>query len=103
MRVVAAVVALVACAHAGLWWFVPHQIAAPAYNGQLASVSYAPFEGRGFPERDNRPSVERIRADLKILAPLTHAVRTYSSTGGVELVPPIAGQFGLKATIGAWI
>ena len=34
---------------------------------------------------------------------MTRAIRLYSSTGGVELVPPIAAEFGLKVTVGAWI
>src|SRR4029077_15103701 len=45
----------------------------------------------------------QIRADLKMLAPLTRAIRTYSSTGGVELVPGIASEFALRVTAGAWI
>ena len=44
-----------------------------------------------------------IRADLKKLSTITRAIRLYSSTGGVELVPPIAAEFGLKVTVGAWI
>ena len=50
-----------------------------------------------------RPTAEQIRADLKAIAPYTRAIRTYSSTGGAELVPPIAAEFGLKVTVGAWI
>ena len=46
---------------------------------------------------------EKIRADLKKLSTLTRAIRLYSSTGGIELVPPIAAEFGLKVTVGAWI
>src|SRR5205807_8634242 len=51
----------------------------------------------------NIPQVEKIRADMKTLASLTRAIRLYSSTGGVELVPPIANEAGLKVTVGAWI
>jgi exo-beta-1,3-glucanase (GH17 family)/cellulose synthase/poly-beta-1,6-N-acetylglucosamine synthase-like glycosyltransferase len=69
----------------------------------LPSVSYAPFEGTAHPDVDNIPSAEKIRADLKTLAPLTRAIRLYSSTGGVELVPPVANEVGLKVTVGAWI
>ena len=76
---------------------------APDFTGVLPSVSYAPFEGTGHPDVDNIPSVEKIRADMKKLAPLTRAIRLYSSTGGVELVPPIAAEFGIKVTVGAWI
>ena len=49
------------------------------------------------------PDTEKIRADLKKLSTMTRAIRLYSSTGGVELVPPIAAEFGLKVTVGAWI
>src|SRR5260370_17605459 len=44
-----------------------------------------------------------MRADLKPLWPVTRAIRLYSSTGGVERVPPIANEVGLKVTVGAWI
>ena len=103
MRTVAAVIALVACVHAGLWALARDNIAAPGYDGQLASVSYAPFQGNANPDAGSQAQAAQIRADLKLLAPVTRAIRTYSATGGVELVPGIAAEFGLRATIGAWI
>ena len=103
MRTVAAVIALVACVQAGLWAVARDRISAPDFDGQLASVSYAPFEGNINAETGGRARVERIRSDLKLLAPLTRAIRTYSATNGVELVPGIAAEFGLRVTVGAWI
>jgi len=103
MRSVAAVVALVACVHAGLWALTQNHVSAPNYEGQLASVSYAPFASNSHPDSGSVANVERIRADLKVLAPLTRAIRTYSSTAGVELVPGVASEFGLRVTVGAWI
>src|SRR5665647_2984378 len=103
MRTVAAVIALVACVQAGLWAVARDHISAPDFDGQLASVSYAPFEGNTNAETGGKARAEQIRADLKLLAPLTRAVRTYSSTNGVELVPGIASEFGLRVTVGAWI
>src|SRR4030088_2750436 len=103
MRAVVAVVLFVTAAHAALWGLLQEKQAAPDFRGVLPSVSYAPFEGTAHPDIDNIPSVEKIRADLRKLAPLTRAIRLYSSTGGVELVPPIAAEFGLKVTVGAWI
>jgi exo-beta-1,3-glucanase (GH17 family)/cellulose synthase/poly-beta-1,6-N-acetylglucosamine synthase-like glycosyltransferase len=103
MRTVAAVLALVACVHAGLWFLLQPNETAPNFNGQLASVSYAPFAGSQHPDFGDRPTIEQIRADLKAIAPYTRAIRTYSATGGAELVPPIAAEFGLKVTVGAWI
>ena len=103
MRSVAAVVALVACVHAGLWALSRDHISAPNYDGQLASVSYAPFEGNTHPDLSLAASAEHIRADFKLLSPLTRAIRTYSATGGVELVPAIANEFGLRVSLGAWL
>ena len=103
MRTVAAVLALVACVHAGLWASLRTKETAPDFTGQLASVSYAPFVNSSHPDSGERPTAEQIRADLKAIAPYTKAIRTYSATGGAELVPPIAAEFGLKVTVGAWI
>jgi exo-beta-1,3-glucanase (GH17 family)/glycosyltransferase involved in cell wall biosynthesis len=103
MRTVAAVLALVACVHAGLWALLQTNATAPDFTGQLASVSYAPFANSSHPDTGERPTAEQIRADLKVIAPYTRAIRTYSATGGAELIPPIAAEFGLKVTVGAWI
>jgi exo-beta-1,3-glucanase (GH17 family)/cellulose synthase/poly-beta-1,6-N-acetylglucosamine synthase-like glycosyltransferase len=103
MRAIVAVLLFVTAAHAAIWGALREERQAPDFNGILPSVSYAPFSGTGHPDVDNIPTAEKIRADLKKLAPLTKAIRLYSSTGGVELVPPIAAEFGLKVTLGAWI
>ena len=103
MRTIAAVVALVACVHAGMWVLLRDDARAPNFGGQLASVSYAPFEGSAHPDSGAFARAAQIRADLKLLAPLARAIRTYSATGGVELVPGIATEFGLRVTAGAWI
>jgi exo-beta-1,3-glucanase (GH17 family)/cellulose synthase/poly-beta-1,6-N-acetylglucosamine synthase-like glycosyltransferase len=103
MRAVVAVLVLVAAVHAAVWGVLQEKQQAPDFKGILSSVSYAPFEGTSHPDVDNIPNTERIRADMKKLAPLTRAIRLYSSTGGVELVPAIANEFGIKVTVGAWI
>src|SRR5579871_1972 len=103
MRTVAAVLALVACVQAGIWAMLRPEATAPGFTGQLVSVSYSPFVNSDDPNAGPRPTAGQIRADLKALAPYTRAVRTYSATGGAELVPPIAAEFGLKVTVGAWI
>ncbi len=103
MRAVVAVLLFVTAAHAAIWGVLRDKQPAPDFTGPLPSVSYAPFDGSGHPDVDNIPTVEKIRADMKVLAPLTRAVRLYSSTGGVELVPPLANEAGLKVTVGAWI
>src|SRR5689334_2757626 len=103
MRAIVAVLLFVSAAHAALWGVFQEKQQAPDFNGMLPSVSYAPFEGTAHPDVDNIPSTEKIRTDLRKLSTMTRAIRLYSSTGGVELVPPIAAEFGLKVTVGAWI
>jgi exo-beta-1,3-glucanase (GH17 family)/cellulose synthase/poly-beta-1,6-N-acetylglucosamine synthase-like glycosyltransferase len=103
MRTVAAVIVLIACIHAGIWALLQRQYSAPDIQTPLASVSYSPYTRVQHPDYGDRPTPEQIRADLKILSHYTHTIRTYSSTGGGELVPGIAAEFGMKVTLGIWI
>src|ERR1700759_1277430 len=101
MRAVVAVLLFVTAAHAALWGLFQEKRQAPDFRGILPSLSYAPFEpGHTV---DLVVDAEKVRADMKRLSSLTKAVRLYSSTEGAELVPPIAAEFGLKVTVGAWI
>src|SRR3954468_3388095 len=100
MRAVVAVLLFVTAAHAGLWGLFREKQPAPDFRGILPSLSYAPFEpGHTVADGD----AEKVRDDLKKLSTLTRAIRLYASTEGNELVPPIAAEFGLKVTVGAWI
>jgi exo-beta-1,3-glucanase (GH17 family) len=103
MRTVAAVVALVVCVHAVLWSLLQRQQAVANIDAPLASISYSPYARSQHPDYGDRPTAAQIRADLKILSPYTQSIRTYSTTGGGELVPAIAAEFGLKVTLGIWI
>jgi exo-beta-1,3-glucanase (GH17 family)/cellulose synthase/poly-beta-1,6-N-acetylglucosamine synthase-like glycosyltransferase len=103
MRSAAALVALVVCVHAGLWALLQRQQAVPDFDGPLASISYSPYSRSQHPDLGDRPTAAQIRADLKLVAPYARAIRTYSSTGGVEQVPAIAAEFGLKVAVGIWI
>src|SRR5436189_4812898 len=103
MRTVAAVVELVVCVHAGLWTLFQRQERVANIDTPLASISYSPYTRSQHPDYGDRPTAEQIRADLKILSPYTNAIRTYSSTGGGELIPAVAAEFGLKVTLGIWI
>jgi exo-beta-1,3-glucanase (GH17 family) len=103
MSAVGAVIVLVACIHAALYSLVCDRVSSSNFTGRLQSVSYAPFGRADQADLGGRAGIDIIRADLKLLAPLTRAIRTYSSTGGVELVPGIAAEFGLDVTVGAWI
>src|SRR6478672_4505473 len=101
MRAVVAVLLFVTAAHAALWGLFQDKQPAPDFRGILPSLSYTPFEPGHVV--DNTVDPDRIRVDLKRLSTLTRAIRSYSSTEGNELVPPIAAEFGLKVMVGAWI
>ena len=101
MRAIVAVLLFVSAAHAALWGVLQEKQQAPDFNGILPSVSYTPFEPGHVVDKVVDP--EKIRADLKKLSTVTRAIRSYSATEGNELVPPIAAEFGLKVTVGAWI
>jgi cellulose synthase/poly-beta-1,6-N-acetylglucosamine synthase-like glycosyltransferase/exo-beta-1,3-glucanase (GH17 family) len=114
MRLVVAAVALIACAHVGLWSLTSQTATAPDVHGPLASVSYTPQTDSSTSDndRDNATEAEkridpalesRIRADLARIAPYTRMIRTYSVTKGGELVPAIADRYGLKVNLGIWL
>jgi cellulose synthase/poly-beta-1,6-N-acetylglucosamine synthase-like glycosyltransferase/exo-beta-1,3-glucanase (GH17 family) len=105
MRTVAAVVALVVCVHAGLWALLQRQQAGPDFRNVLPSISYTPYSYSRVqhPEEDVPPTADQIRSELKLIAPHTRAIRTYSSTGGVEQVPVVASELGLKVWVGIWL
>jgi cellulose synthase/poly-beta-1,6-N-acetylglucosamine synthase-like glycosyltransferase/exo-beta-1,3-glucanase (GH17 family) len=103
MRIVVAVVALVTCVHAALWGLLQRQYSSPDISGPLASVSYSPYTRWQHPDNGDRPSPEQIRSDLRLLSSYARSIRIYSSTGGHELIPAIAQEFGLKVTLGIWL
>jgi cellulose synthase/poly-beta-1,6-N-acetylglucosamine synthase-like glycosyltransferase/exo-beta-1,3-glucanase (GH17 family) len=101
MRMIGIIVGLVACAHAAIWLVGDRHETAASVPGKLPSVSYNRFVGS--PSAGEAVSEAQIRADLTVIARKARAVRTYSSTRGLERVPKIAADFGLKVTVGAWI
>lgn len=48
-------------------------------------------------------SEEQVRRRMKIIAPYTQWIRSFSCTEGNEFVPKIAREFGIKNLVGAWL
>lgn len=95
---------LVGVLHAGLWLWFQEQRPAVDFHGRLKSMSYTAFEGVKRERGDGFvPSADQIRADMKAMAPLTRAVRTYTVTEGADQIPAIADEFGIRVTLGAWL
>lgn len=46
---------------------------------------------------------EQIRLRMQIMAPHAGWVRSFSCTGGNELIPKVAHELGLKTLVGAWL
>ncbi len=100
----AAVIAVVTGFHAAIWYSLRPEASAPAVTERFSSLSFAPYD-RSVRHPDKGPAVtaSQIRSDVDAVANYTRAIRTYSSTMGLELIPAIAAERGLKVSVGAWI
>lgn len=86
-----------------MWYLLRPEMTAPDITGRFQSLSFAPYGRHMDPEGGKPTTPEQVRADVKAVAPYTQKIRTYAATGGVEAVPSIAAEEGLKVTLGAWI
>jgi exo-beta-1,3-glucanase (GH17 family) len=69
----------------------------------MQSISYAPFDKHQSPlNGDFVLTPGRIQTDLALLAQDFETIRTYSVTG-LEEIPQVARQNGLKVYLGAWV
>jgi exo-beta-1,3-glucanase (GH17 family) len=92
------------------WIYLQNQavdIISPTHlvQNKVQCVSYAPYYGKG-----QSPLVEdtwidpaQIDKDLKLLSTISHCVRTYSVSQGLDYVPEAAAKLGMKVYLGAWI
>ena len=103
--------ALVCVALAAFWWLraQPTSLAAvPETVGKSAPLdclSYSPFR---FPEVNpfipsSAVDRARIEADLRLLRPLTRCVRTYGISQGLDQVPAVARELGMRVKLGLWL
>jgi exo-beta-1,3-glucanase (GH17 family) len=93
---------------APVWWWLaePAELGyAPIDTGEkLECVSYAPFRDNQTPLNPELVvSAEQIREDLVEVAKISRCVRTYSVDNGLDKVPALASQIGLKVFLGIWI
>jgi exo-beta-1,3-glucanase (GH17 family) len=72
---------------------------------QIQCVSYAPFRRQGaspFVEKF-KVSKSDIEEDLRLVKKVSSCVRTYGISGGLDQVPQVARELGMKVRLGAWI
>lgn len=48
-------------------------------------------------------SIEQVRRRMKVIAPYTKWIRSFSCIEGNELIPQVAKDLGLKTLVGAWL
>lgn len=72
---------------------------------RLKCVSYAPYHRPGQTPFDAKAVIsrEQIADDLAALAKITECVRLYSVDQGLDQVPSVARELGIKVLVGAWI
>jgi exo-beta-1,3-glucanase (GH17 family) len=76
-----------------------------AEAAMLPCVSYAPFRRPGHTPLDPalRVTPGQIEADLRLLRGVSGCVRTYGLDHGLDAVPAVARQLGLRVLLGTWI
>ena len=99
----AAVLAVTAMAHLGIWRGQTAPVDVAASPSRLQSVSYSP-SGRDFsPEDDRHVAVAEIRKDMAAINGIADGIRTYTVSDGQDRAPGIASRMGLKVNLGIWL
>jgi exo-beta-1,3-glucanase (GH17 family) len=93
---------------ASVWWWLAEPVTlarAPIdAAAKLECVSYAPFRDDQTPLNPAlEVSAEQIREDLLQISKISRCIRTYSVDNGLNKVPELASQIGLKVLLGIWI
>src|SRR5690242_15728144 len=66
-------------------------------------LNFSPYVTGQDPNTGSQISEAQILARLQIIAPYTGWIRSFGSTHGLEQIPKIAHELGLKVAAGAWI
>src|SRR5215813_3701633 len=102
MRIFLALLLASACS-AALWASLDRPLAAPDWREGLKGVAYNPSGVYSEAQRRQGYPEAVIRDDLKQIATLTRRIRTYSVDPGLDRVPAIAVELGLKVALGVWL
>jgi glucan 1,3-beta-glucosidase len=108
LRIAAGLSALSGASIVAAWAWLGAEVAMPALpsGAQLKPycLSYAPFRGRQTPlDLATRIEARQIRDDLMRIKAMTDCVRTYSNDFGIDQVPAVAQEMGLKVIQGLWL
>ena len=93
----------IACAVTILTWrALDSEVDAPDWNAPIRGFAYNPSHLYTV-EESKQFTEERLREDLTQLKTSTNRVRTYSVSRGLDKLPEIAGELGMKVALGIWI
>ncbi len=91
-----------------MWWWLAIPtvlVRAPIDpDAKLQCISYAPFRGQQTSlSPATQVSREQIAEDLAQLAKISDCIRTYATDLGLDQIPELARQVGLKVIQGIWL
>lgn len=86
-----------------IWTYINDPLQLPSWNSTMMGVTYNGTRKDFSPEKKNYPTREQVQEDLELLADKVHAIRTYTSLEGMEVVPELAAQNHINLAMGAWI
>ena len=89
-------------ANMAMWNVLNRPLNFESFIGIINGVTYEPSQG-GDPQDHTHASEESINADLAVLENNVWAIRTYTTTEGLENLPELAAKHKLYVTAGAWI
>jgi exo-beta-1,3-glucanase (GH17 family)/cellulose synthase/poly-beta-1,6-N-acetylglucosamine synthase-like glycosyltransferase len=96
------IAALVLLLNFAAWRAFNPPLAAPEAPAWVAGLAYNAFQRWESPLAQRFPTETELAADLRLLAGLTDRLRTYSALEFPAL-PRLAGQFGLRLSLGVWL
>lgn len=107
LRTPAALLLISLSAIAAVWWWlaIPINLARSPIdpNAKLQCISYAPFRNNQTAESPTPVSRDQIVEDLAQLAKMTDCIRTYATDLGLDQIPELAAEVGLKVIQGIWL
>ena len=94
---------LIAClVTVATWAALDRPVDAPDWDAPIRGFSYNP--SHGYSKADTVTySPDLLRADMKQMKASTNRVRTYSVSRGLDQLPDIANELGMKVALGIWI
>lgn len=104
MRIAAVVIVILGLQGLG-WWVAgwPKPAGPDVAGGRLQSLSFAPYRPGQSPFTGVFPSEAEVAADIALLAPYVHTLRTYAAIEGKYEVAALAERAGLRLWQGIWL